>query len=82
MSLETLRSTSMVVDPDEAEAPGPECLAANNMKRHNSAGTFGMALGLPVSVVLRSRRPAIKARSKGARDELARHEFRKTQELR
>jgi hypothetical protein len=41
-----------------------------------------MALGLPVSVVLRSRRPAIEAvRSKGARDELARHEFRETQEL-
>jgi hypothetical protein len=82
MSLETLRSTSMVVDPDEAEAPGPECLAANHIKRHNSAGTFWMALGLPVSVVLRRRRPAIKAvRSKGARDELARHEFRETQEL-
>jgi hypothetical protein len=41
-----------------------------------------MALGLPVSVVLRSRRPFTKAvRSKDAHDELARHEFRETQEL-
>jgi hypothetical protein len=41
-----------------------------------------MALGLLVSVVLRSRRAAIKAvRPKGARGELARHEFRKTQKL-
>jgi hypothetical protein len=84
MSLETLRSTSMVVDPDQAEAAstGPECLAANHIKRHNGSGTFRMALGLPESVVLRSTRPAIKAvRSKGARDELERHKFRETPEL-
>jgi hypothetical protein len=41
-----------------------------------------MILGPPVSMVLRSRRPAIKAvLSKGARNELARYEFRATQKL-